>query len=180
MLGLYLHLEFDSHLLLAHCTPKIGKGLSLPMDSIARRSPKRVVLPLLRICNKGSSRSNKTTWISRFELLTHCFHHSKHLCIKAFLLNRILLDPRNAGVPNGLSLATLASAAKRSRPTERKENDKKRVFFNKCTKSPDKIQQKCTCTNHIRAGTKVPSTSAHSLYAEWQTCSLTFAKHATL
>jgi hypothetical protein len=46
-------------------------------------------------------------------------------------------------------------------------------------KSPDKIQQKCTCTDHKRAGTKVPSTSAHSLYAEWQYCSLIFAKHAT-
>ncbi len=41
------------------------------------------------------------------------------------------------------------------------------------------LQQKCTCTNHIRAGTKVPPTSAHSLYTEWKNCSLTFATHAT-
>jgi hypothetical protein len=93
-------------------------------------------------------------------------------------LTRILLDVRNTGVPNGLSLFTLASAAKRS---NRKIKIKRQevVYLIKCTKSPDNIQQKCTCTDHKRAGTKVPSTSAHSLYTEWQNCSSTFAKHAT-
>ena len=56
-------------------------------------------------------------------VLTHSVHHSKHLCIKDFLLTRILLDLRNTGVPNGLSLFTLASAAKRS---HRKKNITKR------------------------------------------------------
>jgi hypothetical protein len=47
-------------------------------------------------------------------VLTRHVHHSNHLCIKVFLLIRIFLDLRNTGVPNGLSLFTLASAAKRS------------------------------------------------------------------
>jgi hypothetical protein len=56
-------------------------------------------------------------------VLTRHFYHSNHLCIKVFLLTRILLDLHNTGVPNGLSLFTLASAAKRS---HRKKNITKR------------------------------------------------------
>jgi hypothetical protein len=67
MLMLHRHLEFDSCLRLAHRIPKIGKGSSLPMDPMARRPPKRNLLPVLRVCNEGGRRSNKTTWISRFE-----------------------------------------------------------------------------------------------------------------
>ncbi len=59
-------------------------------------------------------------------ILTQRVHHSKHLCIEGFLLTRILIDLRNTGVPNGLSLFTLASAAKRSH--RNKKNDKKWPF----------------------------------------------------
>jgi hypothetical protein len=33
-LWLYLDLQFDTYLLLAHCIPKIEMGSSLPMDSM--------------------------------------------------------------------------------------------------------------------------------------------------
>jgi hypothetical protein len=91
---------------------------------------------------KGSRRSKtKRPGSVGLGILTHLLHHSKHLCIKVFLLIRILRDLRNTGVPNGLSPFTLASAAKKT-PQQKKKKDKKRAFeINKCTKSPDNIQQ---------------------------------------
>jgi hypothetical protein len=58
--------------------------------------------------------------------LTRLVHHSKHLCIKVFLLTRIFLDLRNTGVPNVLSLFTLAPAAKRC---HKKKEKRQEVIF---------------------------------------------------
>ncbi len=179
MLMLHRHLEFDSCLRLAHRILKIGKGSSLPMDPMARRPPKRNLLPVLRVCNEGGRRSNKTTWISRFEY-TDLPCPSQ----QASVYQNLSFDPDLSRSPQHrrpkwpFSFHTRFGCKKI--PQEKGGgNDKKRAFLSKCTKSPDNIQQKCTCTDHKRAGTKVPSTSAHSLYTEWQNCFLIFAKHAT-
>jgi hypothetical protein len=69
--------------------------------------------------------------------LTHLVHHSKHLCIKVGLSTQIFLDLRNTGVPNDLSIFTLASA-------EKTMKIKLNLFTqaNKCTKSSDAISTK--------------------------------------
>jgi hypothetical protein len=59
MLGPDLRLESDSHPLHAHRILKIGKEFSLPMGPMARRFPRKKMLPLLRIYKEGGWRSNK-------------------------------------------------------------------------------------------------------------------------
>ncbi len=161
-----------------HCRETRFLGANYPM---ARTPPNPKVLQVLRICKEEGKRSSKMTWISRFE----CTDLSR--------------PPQQAFVRQSLSLEQdLARSPQHRRPKcpfsfhsrfgckKIPQEKGKKTFFiictkspDICTKSPDNIQQKCTCTDHKRAGTKVPSTSAHSLYVEWQNCFLTFAKHAT-
>jgi hypothetical protein len=100
------------------------------MDPMARRSPKRNLLPVLRICNEGG-RAIKQNHMdqSGLSVLTHLLHHSKHLCIKVFLSTRIFIDLRNTGVPNGLSLFALASAAIRSQRKKKKKTRPEEACF---------------------------------------------------
>jgi hypothetical protein len=136
---------------------------------MARRSPKRSLLPVLRICNEGGRRSN--TWISRFE-------YTDPPCPsqQASVYQSLSFDPDLAWCPQHRRPKWPFSF--HTRFGCHKIPQEEGILWNKCTKSPDNIPEKCTCTDHKRAGTKVPSTSAHSLYTEWQNCLLIFAKHA--
>ncbi len=63
MLELHRHRTFPCYLVrissLHNRIPKIGKGSSLHLDPITRRSLTHEMLPVLRICKEGDRRSNK-------------------------------------------------------------------------------------------------------------------------
>jgi hypothetical protein len=141
---------------------------------MARRSPKRDMLLLLRICNEGSRLSNKTTWTSGF-IYTDPMVPSKQASVYQSLSFEPDLSPQHRRPKWPFSCHTRFGCKEKSKCTKTTGS----ILVSSCAKGPDNIQQKCTCTDHKRAGTKVPPTSAHSLKVEWQSCSLTFAKHAT-